>query len=338
MRVLMLSRDESAIVPGSATFVRMEEYRALTDVLRVIVVGKTWNIFGRWDIVTAQDPFETGFVGWILARFFRAQLQLQIHTDFLNPEFAKESLKNNIRVSLAKFLLPRADCIRVVSKRIADSLKANRYQLKAVPIVLPIYTDTEKIRNAPIVFDLHKKYPQFENIILMASRLTREKNIEVAIDAMRDVVRQYPRAGLIIVGEGPEQEKLKAEVRKFRVEKNVVFEDWTDKLDSYYKTAEVFLLTSRYEGYGRTLVEAAAAGCPIVSTDVGLAGETLSAEDMLVVVQNKPEKLAEKLMRVIGSPPLRKKLSERAGAAVQKMPTKEEYLKLYKELWLKCGI
>ena len=56
---------------------------------------------------------------------------------------------------------------------------------------------------------------------------------------------------------------------------NVIFEKWIDRetLFSYYKTVDLFLVTSLYEGYGMTLVEAQAAGCPIISTDVGVARE-----------------------------------------------------------------
>jgi putative flippase GtrA len=50
-------------------------------------------------------------------------------------------------------------------------------------------------------------------------------------------------------------------------------EPWCDDPASYYKTADCFLITSDYEGYGMTIVEALAAGCPVVSTDVGIAKE-----------------------------------------------------------------
>ena len=63
---------------------------------------------------------------------------------------------------------------------------------------------------------------------------------------------------------GPEQKMIKNLAQKLNVEKNVVFEDWQNDLSSYYKTAHLFLLTSNYEGYGMTLVEAIASHCPNV--------------------------------------------------------------------------
>lgn len=70
----------------------------------------------------------------------------------------------------------------------------------------------------------------------------------------------------MVVGSGPE---------KLKKVKNVVLENWVDQetLFSYYKTADIFLSTSLYEGYGMSMVEARAAGCPIVATDAGIAPE-----------------------------------------------------------------
>jgi len=238
------------------------------------------------DLVTAQDPFECGFIGWRLARFFRAELELQIHADIGSPYFRRESLLNQIRFWLARFLLPRADKIRVVSKRIADFLRSTNWGIKTILEIRPIAIDTEKIRTAPIIVDLHKKYPQFDKIILMASRLSREKNIGLAIEVMNEVAKQNPQIGLIIVGSGSEGEKLRRKVgvpieasglkaKSYQLLGNIIFENWVDQeiLYSYYKTADLFLNTSWYEGYGMTLVEAHAAGCKIISTDVGVARE-----------------------------------------------------------------
>ena len=102
MNVLMLGQDKRHS--------RLEEYRKLVNNLDYIVVTKSnyLSLFfytpkGRPDLVTSQDPFEIGFLGWILAKRFGAKLQLQVHTDFMSPHYAAESLRNQIRVRLAKF-------------------------------------------------------------------------------------------------------------------------------------------------------------------------------------------------------------------------------------------
>jgi glycosyltransferase involved in cell wall biosynthesis len=295
----------------------------IMDAVRIgkkIIQHSTFNI--QHSLITAQDPFECGLAGWLLKRKFKIPLQLQIHTDFLSPYFRKESLLNYLRVLIAKFLIPRANCIRVVSQRVKKSLlQVTGYRLQVV--VLPIFVDSEKVKNAPVRTDLHKKYPQFDFIILMAGRLTKEKNIEMAINAMSDIVGQYPKTGLIIVGSGPEREALKLQVTSYKLQDNIKIEPWTDDLISYYKTADLFLLASNYEGYGRTLVEASAAGCNIISSDVGIADEILDQEN--IFKPGNKTGLQEKIINAINNqikPP--KPL---------KLVTKQEYLRKYKESW-----
>ncbi len=294
MKILSVGSDRNLFKPGSAVRERVSGYAEATDgylvlvpgpgnfsptqissKLRVVSLGRVaalfWNPREHFDLVTAQDPFENGLNAWFLAKRLKAQLELQIHTDLFSPYFTKFSFLNKIRVILARFLLPRANQIRVVSERIKTSLIE---KLKTDPnkiTVRPIFVDTEKIKNAPIKTDLHKKYPQFDKIILMASRLTKEKNIDLAIEAMPAVLEKLPHIGLIIVGSGPEEKRLKAKSQRLKA--NIIFEPWSEDLPSYYKTTDLFLSTSWYEGYGMTLVEAQAAGCPVVSTDVGVAKE-----------------------------------------------------------------
>ncbi len=290
----------------------------------------------QW-LITAQDPFESGLVGWLIAKKNKIPLQLQVHTDFLSPYFKKESLLNRIRVLIAKFLIPRADCIRVVSERIKKSLlRVTRYPLRAT--VLPIFVDVKKIQLASVKIDLQKKYPQFDFIILMASRLTREKNISLAIEAMKEIIKKYPKTGLIITGDGLDRKTLELQTAKNNLQNNIIMDGWTDDLASYYKTADLFLLTSNYEGYGMAVVEAMAAGCPIIMTDVGLAGEILiDKKDGLVVPVGNKEKLIEAIQTLIENVGLRSRLIENAAKTLNFWPTKAQYLKSYRDIWRLCG-
>ena len=288
------------------------------------------------NFITTQDPFFTGFIGWIIKRKFKIPLQVQIHTDFLSPYFWKESFLNKIRVLIAKFLIPKADCIRVVSERIKKSLLRVTHSPLRITI-LPIFVDIKKIQAAPRKTDLHKKYPQFEFIILMASRLTKEKNIGLAIKAMAEIIKKHPKTGLVIAGDGPEKENLKFKIKNLNLSGNVILEPWTDDLASYYKTADLFLLTSNYEGYGMAVVEAMAAGCPVITTDVGLAGEILiNKKDGLVVSVGDKNKLTDAILALVENPGLRAELVRNAVKTLSFWLSREEYLNAYRDSWLIC--
>lgn len=363
MNILSISSDRKLFEAGSAVRSRTLEYGRLVDELHIIVFAKRSlgfreesfppNIFlyptnshTRWgyiphailqarklkhrgvhiDVVTAQDPFEAGLAGFFIARIFGAKLHLQVHTDFMSPYFAKESFTNHARVMIAKFLLSHADAVRVVSERIKKSLV--HIVKSSTPVaILPIFVDMFMSHNVSSETMLKKKYPQFDLHIVMASRLSPEKNISLALKAMRGVVADHPKVGLIIVGSGPEEAPLKELTKKLNLMRNVMFEGWQEDLGSYFSAADAFLLTSNYEGYGMVVAEALAAGCPVVMTDVGVAGEVVhNGENGLVVPVGDREALVRAVMRVV-SGGVKLKINP------PKLPTKEEYLAAYKKSW-----
>lgn len=311
MRVLILSNDKNIFESGSEVRQRMIDYSKLFDELHIVIftsanddlksaaiaknvfvyptntaiklfyfldiikIVKLLIVSHKLSVITSQDVFELGFAAWLIKKIYKIPLQLQVHTDIFSPYFWRESAKNKIRVLLAKFLLPKADGIRTVSERIRQSLISNTKCPISKISVLPISVDIERIKSAPVKTDLHKKYLNYDFIILMASRLTKEKNIGLAIKTMSEIVKHHPKTLLLIVGSGPEKQNLEYRIKNLGLGENVVIESWTDELASYYKTADCFLLTSNYEGYGRTVIEAMACGLSVIMTDVGLAGEIL---------------------------------------------------------------
>jgi glycosyltransferase involved in cell wall biosynthesis len=367
MKVLSIGSDKNLFYDQSAVRQRMIEYGSITDELHIIVFcikgefsetrisGNVYlhptnsgsKLFYFWDaaaigkklikdpdqwLIMTQDPFEAGLAGYLIKRKRNVRLQIQVHGDFTSPYFARESFLSKIRISLATFLLPKADGIRVVSGRIKLSLKD--YKLNKEPFIFPIYIDVKKIQAAEIKTDLHRKYPQFNFIILMASRLAKVKNIDLAIEATSEIVKAYPKTGLIIVGRGEEENRLKSKIKNLALGKNINIEPWNEDLASYYKTADLFLLTSNHEGYGLTIPEAMAAGCPVIMTDVGCAGELVKdGFNGLVLPVNDKEALIKDIKRLISEPGLKEKLKVNGLETIKKLPTKEEYLDLYKNSW-----
>ncbi len=307
MKLLSISMDRKIFEKGSAVALRQIEYVKKYEEMHIIVfadksfgeislapnlwvystrsVSKWKYVFdalklGRFIVekrgithVTAQDPFETGLVGALIKNRHAVELELQIHTDIGSKYFQTFTKLNRIRAFISKYTLVRADHVRVVSERIKKYVE--KYVDPSKIEVRPVPVDVEKIKNTPITAtaNLHIKYPQFAKIVLVASRFEPEKNIRMAIEAFKIVLEKMPQAGIVIVGSGSEEGKLREIVRKLQIESSVIFEGWRSELASYYKSCDCFLVTSWYEGYGMTLVEAEAAGAKIVSTDVGVAEE-----------------------------------------------------------------
>lgn len=289
------------------------------------------------ELVTSQDPFELGYAAKKLAEDKIAKLQIQIHTDFMSPEFVKGNWKNKFRLRLMKGVLENADGVRVVSERIKDSLV--QFKLKHEPVVLPLYADVKRFVETEPQFKLHTKYPQFNFIVLMMSRLEPEKDIPTALRAFKELVAKDSRAGIVIVGDGSEKAELKKLAHDLGIENQVVFAGWQKDTVSYFKSADVFLNTSLYEGYGVSLIEAAASKCAIVTTNVGVAGELLKNHQHALIASVRDSKaIAKHLIDLMGNNALRERLSVNAREEVlEKVHTTcEEYLKKMQDSFSAC--
>ena len=307
------------------------KFRYISDASQIALSFEESKI--KIDLVTAQDSYETGFIAWLIVRKMKCKLELQVHTDLFNKYFIKHSFSNRIRSWVARFLLAKADHIRVVSKRIKQSFPI-KIQKKLITVI-PIFTSSNLIQVMTPNLNLREKYPQFKFIILMMSRLEKEKNISLAIRAMADVVKVFPKTGLIVVGSGSRRRSLRRLARRKGLEENVIFKSWTDDPISYYKTADLFLSTSDYEGYGLSLVEAILSYCPILTTKVGIVGEVLSGNNALLCEVGDKECFSQGIKNAQQHPELLAELKEKAYTDfIKKIPqNRNESLKIMQEAW-----
>ncbi|MBI5134450.1 MAG: glycosyltransferase [Candidatus Taylorbacteria bacterium] len=355
-KVLMISTDRKILEEGSPIRARMLDYAGLFDELHVVVFAKKeagtapfaignlsvypTNSLSKLlyvrdataigssiirdsgfvagdSVITTQDPFETGLVGKTLSEKFGLPLHIQIHTDFYSPYF-KDSVLNRIRIALSNRTLPKASAIRAVSERIKRSLPLD---LQAKASVLPIFADVTAIEGAPVPVGFRQKHPRFAKMAVVASRLTKEKDIGSALEAFAAAKKESPEAGLVVVGSGPEEGKLKSKVQSLGLADWVVFEPWAERATviSYMKTADAFLSSSLYEGYGLSMLEAHSSGATLVVTDAGIAPELTTFLCSPGDVSCLSRRLSEALLGAKGNKPY-----------VYPYPSKEAYLAAHK--------
>ncbi|MDO8576502.1 MAG: glycosyltransferase, partial [bacterium] len=240
MRILVLSTDWNAFNETSAVTKRLRMQARTVERMDVLVphgplqlvqisgnasvrgfglgriLGALRSIAAGWrlqrpDVVSAQDPFFTGLIGWVIAWMRGSKLHLQVHTDLFDPYVAGLSLGNRLKVLLARFLLSRADSVRVVSKRIADSLAARG--VKTSVTVLPVFVDLENLKKAEPL-DKRGRYPDFKKIVLVVARLEKEKNVAASIRAFAEIAKADVTAGLVVIGSGSERVPLESLARK----------------------------------------------------------------------------------------------------------------------------
>jgi len=160
---------------------------------------------GEW-VISAQDPFESGLVAYCLARLTKTPFFVQLHGDFFSAShWRKESRINNLRWLVGRYILRRADTVRVVSDRVLKNLVSLGIDRNKI-VKFPIYTDTTQFTNAKPdkrILSLKKEGV----VILSMARFSVEKNLEMLLKSFADVMATGEKAYLILVGGGKEEKK-----------------------------------------------------------------------------------------------------------------------------------
>lgn len=367
MKALFLGSDPTLFLPESAAFKRMLTYaenigelhivsgaaktqhsevssgtgklvlhgiRAPKIFLPGLLSKKTHKLILKEgiEIVSAQDPFEHGEAALKAVKGTDAKLHLQVHTDFLSPWYLRGEIfrgpkvpvpvLNKIRRKIADKILPHADGIRVVSERVKASLIEKYGDRIPEPTVIPIVVSLAAPQQ--IALPAH----QFTFALIAAGRLEPEKRIEDILYAIARIVAEYPSLGLFIVGSGRERSKLERMADGLGIRDRVIFlgERGADA-PGLMASAQAFIQASAYEGYGRTLIEAALAKVPIITTDVGIVGEVFKGyEDVLAAPVGDPAALATHIAGLIEDAQARKSLVFEAEKAAR------EHLAKYPDL------
>ena len=103
--------------------------------------------------------------------------------------------------------------------------------------------------------------------VVAAGRLGHQKGFDLLLEAFAGVVRTLGRGTLTILGDGPERAALMAQAAALRIAPAVRLVGFQENPFTYFAAADVFVLSSRYEGLPNVVLEALACGCPVVAFD-----------------------------------------------------------------------
>lgn len=175
-----------------------------------------------------------------------------------------------------------------------------------------------------------------ERLVLAVGRLSKEKAHADLIAAFARLRKSNPeiKTKLIIVGDGPERRRLEAAADSFGCKESIVFAGQVSDVWPFYSAAEVFALPSHSEGSPNVLLEAMAAGIPIVATEVGGVPEMVESEQSaLLVPPNDPPALAAAIARVLTDRNLTQRLTANASSLVETRYTPENYVRSLIEIY-----
>jgi L-malate glycosyltransferase len=163
-------------------------------------------------------------------------------------------------------------------------------------------------------FATHQEKTSRRRVIVVAN-LRPEKAHDVLLRAAVTIVRRFPDATFDVVGDGPQREPLAALTHTLGLERAVRFLGHRDDIPALLAAADIFVLPSRSEAFPNAVLEAMAAGLPVVATAVGGIVELVAdTRTGLLVRPDDPASLAARLCDVMLDAPFASRLGEAARA------------------------
>ena len=222
-----------------------------------------------------------------------------------------------------KKIIQKADFIQSISKYLADFAikRGASCPMEVVPNGVDAGLFQTKYKDFEIKSLRDNLGIKDEYVVLTTSRLVYKNGIDILIKAMAILKGSRPNIKLLIIGDGPDLNKLKVQGQKLEIENNIVFLGQIPQKDLpiYFRVSDVFVRASRSEGLGISFLEAMAAGIPIIGTPVGGIVDFLSnGHTGLLANPEDPEDLAEKISYVLGHRDIRDNIVKNALILVEK--------------------
>ena len=210
---------------------------------------------------------------------------------------ASSAAQDRLTRLLYRWLYPRANAILCQSQAMATDLVTTFHIPPAKLKVLANPIDISQIRSSSP--STGNPWPH----LLVVGRLSHEKGIDLLLHAMPQIRQQHPHVHLTIVGIGREEAYLTRLTIELGLESATTFAGFRENLAEYFSEATLFVLPSRYEGLPNALLEAAAAGLPLVATPCspGLCNLLHSAPGTWLAHDVSAESLAEAILTALAS-------------------------------------
>lgn len=238
-----------------------------------------------------------------------------------------------LKLRLVRWALDQANLRLAVSeavKRKAEGLYRLPFRVARNPVEIGVFfeEESEGFSESPAI------------TVLSMGRLVRNKGFDVLICAFSRVLRRFPDAQLIILGEGSDRIRLEQLVKTLGIEANVQLPGFVSKPWAYLQKATLFAFPSFSEGQALAVIEAMLAGLPIVASDIDAIREVADENCMVFVPPGNVDALAESMIFLLSNPEVRKKLGsnaqEKARVVFSVKAAVETYRAAIREV-LECG-
>lgn len=267
------------------------------------------------DVIHIHTPFAAHMAGVAAAQKNSIPVVASYHTlfeEYLHhyARFLPRALTKTLARRISRHQCEQLDAVIVPSSPMAERLKA--YGVSRPLHVLPTGIPLERFRSGDRSrFRMHYQIAEDRFVALYVGRAAHEKNIDFLIDAFKQALSSHPHMLLMIAGEGPALAHLRNHVQAARLADSVRFVGYLDRdteLPDCYAAADAFVFASKTETQGLVLLEAMAAGLPVVALAEMGTRDILLARSGAIAAEDNVEEFARALCRVAADAELRERM------------------------------
>ncbi len=241
--------------------------------LKAIKHIKKWKL----DIIHCHTEFSVGTFARLIAKRFGIPLVHTYHTMYEDyAHYITKGYFNGISKELVKYFT-LFYCDKTISELVVPTKKTydlfkEKYKVKRNIYIVPTGIEIDTFRkvkfNKKGIFDLKRSLGinKQDFILLFVGRIATEKNIPFLIEAQKKLVKECPNIKLVILGDGPEINKLTKQASHKDYQGSIIFagEVSLSEVPIYYQMANISVTASKSETQGLTVIEALASGVPVV--------------------------------------------------------------------------
>ena len=127
---------------------------------------------------------------------------------------------------------------------------------------------------------------EYKRILAIGRFSFGHKGFDILIKAFSVFVKTHPDWTLEIIGEGPEEQLYRSLINGYKLEENIQLHPFTNDVQSHYAHSSIYVLSSRWEGFGLVMIEAMAHGLPVIASDLPITRELLKGKGVAVLFEN----------------------------------------------------
>ncbi len=295
-------------------------------------------------VISTQEPFYTAAVGLRLRRA-GVRLQIQNHSDFFDNQLwiAERPLWNGVLNAFGKWAVRRADYLRVVNtterrKYLSLGIPAERVDVLPVPVDLSAFeksVDESRLTALRARWQIAPDAP----VLFWVGRPVPFKDLDTLLRAMAIVCRERPDARVILGGDFLRAPQWPALANDLGLAESVRFAGPISRVElpDYFALSSIYLHSSMYEGFGRVMLEASAAGKPVVATRTAGAMDIVrDGETGLLSPPREPQPFAKAILALLVDPLRARRMGEAARVWVKQQFDPERLTADIVAAWRKC--